>query len=64
MNKKEKPKRKSNEPLNVEKVMEDFQREEESSSHRNGTFKIEAQFEDALETIMRAKPTPQKPRAK
>lgn len=63
MNKKEKPKRKSNEPLDVAKVMEDFQKSERSPSHRNGTFKIDASFEKALDTILKAKPEPKKHKA-
>jgi hypothetical protein len=50
--------RKSGERLNVAKVMEDFQKAEESSSHRNGTFKIDAPFDKALETILKSKPDP------
>lgn len=44
--------------LDVAKVMEDFQKAEESSSHRNGTFKIDAPFDKALETILKSKPDP------
>jgi hypothetical protein len=36
--------------------MEDFQKVEQSSSHRNGTFKINAPFEKALDAILKAKP--------
>ena len=40
--------------LDVEKIMEDFQKAEEaSSSHRNGTFKIGKPFDEALDTILR-----------
>jgi len=46
--------------LDVAKVMEDFQKAEESSSRRNGTFKIEKPFEEALETILKSKPEPKK----
>lgn len=56
MNKEQKPKRKPNEQLDVVKVMEDFQKTEESSSHRNGTFKIDKPFEEALETILKSRP--------
>jgi hypothetical protein len=38
--------------------MEDFQKAEESSSHRNGTFKIDKPFEEALDTILKAKSYP------
>jgi len=44
------------------RVMEDFQKAEESSSPRNGTFKINAPFERALDTILKAKPEPKKPK--
>ncbi|MGB7592039.1 MAG: hypothetical protein WBO19_12450 [Terriglobia bacterium] len=47
--------------LDVARVMEDFQKSEESSSHRNGTFKIDVPFEEALKTIVKAKPEPKKP---
>ncbi len=52
--------RKSRLRLNVQKVLADFQKVEESSSHRKGTFKITAPFEEALETILRVKPNPQR----
>ena len=42
--------------LNVAKILEDFRKTEESSSGRNGTFKIDAPFEKALDTILKAKP--------
>jgi hypothetical protein len=47
---------KTDDRLNVAKVMEEFKKAEESSSHRNGTFKIDAPFEKALDTILNAKP--------
>jgi len=50
------PNRKSNGRLNVTKVMEDFQKSEESSSHRKGTFKIGVPFDKALDTILKSKP--------
>ena len=46
--------KKSNDRLDVAKVMEDFQKAEESSSHRNGTFKIEKPIDEALDTILKA----------
>ena len=52
--------RKSCARLDVGKVMEDFKKVEESSGHRNGTFKIEKPFEEALETILKSKPEPKK----
>jgi hypothetical protein len=56
MNKRGKLRRKPSEPLDVAKVMEDFQKAEDSPSHRNGTFKIDKPFEEALDTILQAKP--------
>jgi hypothetical protein len=47
--------RKTDDRINVTEVMEDFQEAEESSSSRNGTSKIDAPFEDALKTILKAK---------
>jgi hypothetical protein len=55
--------RKSNDRLNVAKVMKDFQKSEEAPSRRNGTFNIDAPFEDALKIIVKAKPSPKKPNA-
>ncbi|MGD0006962.1 MAG: hypothetical protein ABSE93_00240 [Terriglobia bacterium] len=48
--------RKIDSRLNVAKVMEDFQKAEESSSRRKGTFRIAAPFEQALKAILKAKP--------
>lgn len=42
--------------LDVEKILEDFDKEEKSKSHRKGTFKIDKPFEEALDTILKAKP--------
>ena len=56
--------KKTDDRLDVAKVMEDFQREEESPSHRKGAFKIERPFDEALDTILKAKPEPRKPKAK
>jgi hypothetical protein len=46
--------------LNVAKVLEDFQKAENSSIHRKDAFKIEGRFEDALKKISKAKPHPKK----
>jgi hypothetical protein len=46
--------RKSNN-LNVVKIMEDFRKAEETPSRRAGTFKINASFEKALDTILKSK---------
>ena len=50
--------------LDVRKVLEEFQRAEESPAHHNGTFKIDAPFENALDTIIKAKADPKKAIAK
>jgi hypothetical protein len=50
--------KKTTDRLDVAKVMEDFQKAEESSSGRNGTFKIDKPFDEALDTILKAKPEP------
>jgi len=42
--------------LNVEGVLREFRISEESQAHRKGTFKINAPFEKALYTILKAKP--------
>ena len=52
------------EGLDVDKVIQEFQKAEESSSGRNGTFKIDAPFEKALDTILKAKPEPKKPKTR
>ena len=50
--------------LNVRKVLEEFQKAEESPAHHNGTFKIDAPFGKTLDTIIKAKPDAKKPKAK
>jgi hypothetical protein len=42
--------------LNVAEVVEQFHKEENSPTHRNGTFKIDKPFEDAIETILKVRP--------
>jgi hypothetical protein len=44
--------------------MEDFQKSEEPSSRRNGTFKIDKPFEEALGKILTVKPTKTSPSKK
>jgi hypothetical protein len=61
MPKKLRSQKKVDERLNVPKIMGDFQKLEESSGHRKGTFNIEKPFEEALDTILKAKPEPKKP---
>ena len=46
--------------LNVAKVMEDFQRAEQSPTHRKDAFKIYGSFDDALKKIAKPKPHPSK----
>lgn len=43
--------------LNVSKVIKEFEKNEKSSAHRKGTFKIEAPFEKAVNALLQAKPT-------
>lgn len=43
--------------LDIAKVIEEFKKSEETAAHRNGTFKIEKPFDEALDTILRVKPT-------
>jgi len=50
--------------LDVAKVMKEFQEAEESTAHRKGTFKIEKPFEEALDTILKVNPGPNKTKAK
>ncbi len=52
--------RKSRERLSLQKVLGDFRKTEESPAHRKGTFKIDARFEEALNTIPKVKPQPGK----
>ena len=54
---------KQHEPLDIKRIVEDFERAEGSSGHRRGTFKIDAPFEKALDTILKAKPQPKKSKA-
>ena len=46
--------------LNVAKVLEDFQKAENSPTHRKDAFKIEGSFNDALKKIAKPKPRPAK----
>ncbi|MGD1103516.1 MAG: hypothetical protein ABSA59_15810 [Terriglobia bacterium] len=40
----------------VQRVLEEFQEAEKSTSHRKGTFKNDAPFEKALDTILKVEP--------
>lgn len=42
--------------LSINKVWTQFQKEEASSGHREGTFKIDKPFEEALAAILKTKP--------
>ena len=44
--------------LNVPKIVRELEHQEELSSHRKGTFKIDKPFDEALEAILKAKQTP------
>jgi hypothetical protein len=50
--------------LDVRKVLEEFQKAEESPAHHIGTFKNDAPFEKALDTIIEAKPDSEKGKVK
>jgi hypothetical protein len=43
--------------LNISKVLSDFTEYEKSPKGRKGTFKINKPFEEAIDAILRAKPT-------
>jgi hypothetical protein len=47
---------KSGNIVDVHKISDEFDEAERSSVHRNGIFKIDAPFEKALDTILKAKP--------
>lgn len=57
-------KRKPGEALDIRKLMSQFHKSAESQSHRKGSFKIEAPFERALDTILKVNPGPKKPNRK
>lgn len=56
--------RRKNPKLDVGKVLKEFQEYEESKGHRSGPFKIDAPFDEALKTILKAKPGSKKTRRK
>jgi len=58
MNKNEKKKSSSDDTLDIVKIMEEFQKAEESPSGRTGTFKINKPFDEALDMILKTKPEP------
>ena len=43
--------------LNVTEVLRAFEKSDKALVHRRGGFKIEVPFEEALGTILKAKPT-------
>jgi hypothetical protein len=53
-------KKRTSATLNVQKVMEEFKKTEESAGGRSGTFKIGKPFDEALDIILKAKPEPKK----
>ncbi len=50
--------RKKPKKLKVDRILKEFQKSEQSSSHRRDAFKIEGDFEDAVRKIAGAKPKP------
>ena len=44
--------------LDIPKVLEEFEREEESSPHRKDAFKIDKPFDEALDTILKSHSQP------
>lgn len=42
--------------LDTAKIVKAFQKSESSTAHHKGTFKINAPFEKALETVLKSKP--------
>ena len=49
-------KRELNQNLDIKKIVNDFQCEEKSPSHRKGTFKIDKPFDEALNVVLKVKP--------
>lgn len=41
--------------LDVNRVIKEFDKSEHSETHRRGTFKIEAPFDKALNTVLKSK---------
>jgi len=46
----------SDDRLPVEKIIRDFEREEQTGRHRKDAFKIAVTFDEALGRILKAKP--------
>jgi len=44
---------KASNTLNVEKLMDELQKEEATHTHRKGTFKVDKTFEEAIDTLRR-----------
>jgi hypothetical protein len=53
-------KRKSSDKLKISDIMRKFKEAEESPPHHSGTFKIDAPFEDAVKSILKASPKQKK----
>ena len=51
---------KDKQQLNMKQLLEKFKEQEESSVRRKGTFKIDTPFEEAVKSILKAKPHPKK----
>lgn len=54
----------TNQALYIGRVVTDFQRSEESSSYRKGTFEIDKPFDQALNTVPRAGPEKTEPKSR
>jgi hypothetical protein len=48
-------KAKTRKEIEIRKIVKEFERSESSKAHRKGTFKIEAPFEKALDTVLKSK---------
>ena len=64
MSRKNRPSDNVSDTINVARILEEFEKSEKSPSHRKGTFKIAKPFDEALQTILKAKPEPQKAKAR
>jgi hypothetical protein len=50
--------------LDTDKIMREFQQVENSEAHRRGTFKVEAPFEKAVDTILKSANQKSRPKAR
>ena len=51
---------KLNQRLDIQKIVKEFNQSEQESNGRKGTFKIDAPFDEAVKSILKAKPEPKK----